>query len=136
MITGTVIEVGQVDGGVSKSGKQWKKQMYVIEVPGKYPKKVAFTLMNEKIDEANIQMGQMIQTEIDVESRPYNGKWYHEVKGWSTKNLGYVQQTNQAPVLQQQAPQGYAPTAQPTNVFGQPAQTSAVPMSGTNDMPF
>lgn len=136
-IRGKVIFVGQMtDGTRKKDGQPWKKQEYVIETDGQYPKKVAFSLMNDKIDKAAIQMGQTLEVDVDAQSREYNGKWYTELTAWRVSNLGIVQQPqNMNSVYQQQAPQGYAPTATPTNQFGQPAQTSAVP-SSSEDLPF
>lgn len=128
MIRGKVIAVGQKMEGVSKSkGTSWKKQEYVIETEGKYPKKVAFSLMNDKIDLAAIQMGQTIEVEVDAQSREYNGRWYTELTAWRVNNLGVVNTPQyQQSVYQQTAPQGYAPTqtAQPVNTFGQTNDSS------------
>lgn len=122
MIRGQVIVVGQLQQGVGKtSGKEWKRQEYVIQTDGQYPKKVAFSLMNDKIAQANIQMGQTIEVELDAQSREYQGKWYTELTAWRVNPINAAPQgyapapTPQAAPYQQTAPQGYAapPTAQP-----------------------
>ncbi len=138
MIRGQVIFVGQLQSGVGKnSGKQWQKQEYVIQTDGQYPKKVAFSLLNDKIQQANIQMGQTIEVEVDAQSREYNGKWYTELTAWRVNNLGnaapaqtYQQPVQNQNVYQQTAPQGYtaAQNPQPANPFGQP--------ESSGDMPF
>lgn len=135
-IRGKVIFVGQMIGGNRKSdGQAWKKQEFAIETEGQYPKKVAFSVMNDRIDKAAIQMGQTLEIEVDAQSREYNGKWYTELTAWKVNNLGFVQQPqNQQAVYQQEAPQGYEATAKPTNQFGQSAKTSAVPEK--DDLPF
>ena len=130
---GKIIVVGPTENGVSKSGKQWRKQLYVLETEGQYPKKVAFNVMNDNIEKFAIQMGQTVEAEIDIESREYQGKWYtNNGTAWRVNNLGFVSyqqpfgqgaypQPQQQPVYQQQAPQGYAPSVNPTNGYGQPA---------------
>lgn len=125
-IRGKIIQVDQPMSGVSvKSGKPWRKQLCVLETEGQYPKKVAFEVMNDNIEKFNIQMGQTVECEIDIESRQYNGKWYtNNGIAWRVNNFGYiqtVQQPMQQPVYQQQAPTGYAPSMNPTNGYGQPA---------------
>ena len=40
-ITGRIIAVLPVQGGISKNGNEWKKQEYVLETHDQYPKKYA-----------------------------------------------------------------------------------------------
>ena len=140
---GIVIAIGQKSNGLRKSdGQPWTRQEYVIETGGKYPKKVAFSLMNEKIEKANIQLGQTIEIDADAQSREYNGKWYTEIIAWKVENYGVVQPVaNQQPGYQQTAPQGYAPSVKPVNQFGQPVNqygqaVQTAPAADNNDIPF
>lgn len=133
MIRGKVIFTGQRAEGVSKAGKAWKKQQFVIETEGQYPKKVAFFLMNDKLEAANLQMGNTVEVEVDAQSREYNGKWYTELTAWRVNNIGniapqYAQPMQNQSVYHQTAPQGYAPTqtAQPVNPFG-PTNSDEMP---------
>ena len=134
-IRGKVIFVGQPENGTSKAGKPWSKQMFAIETEGQYPKKVAFGVMNGKI---TMNMGDIVEVEVDAQSREYQGKWYTELTAWRCNNLGnqqyaQSQQTyaqpapQQQPVFQQQPPQGYAAPQYPQN----PA-----PQAPANDLPF
>lgn len=133
IIRGLVVAVGQLQQGVGKSGKQWQKQDYVVQSEGAYPKKVAFSIMNDKIAQANIQMGNIVEAEVSIESREYNGKWYTDLTAYRVDNLS-VAAPAMSPqpqnVYQQTAPQGYtaAQNPQPANTFGQP--------TSSNDMPF
>ena len=113
-IKGKIIHIGQIMSGVSKAGKSWKKQEFALETEGQYPKKVAFSVMNDRIDQSNIQMGQSVEIEVDAQSREYQGKWYTELTAWRINNFGFVQPTQQQPVYQQQAPQGYVASAEPS----------------------
>lgn len=127
MIRGQVVFVGQLQQGIGKtSGKEWKKQEYAIQTDGQYSKKVAFSLMNDKIAQANIQMGQTIEIEIDAQSREYQGKWYTELTAWRVNNLGNAPQQFGQPnaqsqsVYQQSAPQGYQQPAPPPSSSDMP----------------
>lgn len=108
MIQGKIIAVGQSFNGTTKDGKPWRKQEYIMEISGPYPKKLAFSVMNDKIDNANLQVGHTAEIEIDAQSREYNGKWYTEVTAWKVNNRGIVNTAPGHDVYQQQPPQGYA----------------------------
>ncbi|MDP2115448.1 MAG: DUF3127 domain-containing protein, partial [Bacteroidota bacterium] len=47
-VKGTVIQILKPESGVSKAGKEWKKQEFVIETNEQFPKKVCFTLFGDK----------------------------------------------------------------------------------------
>lgn len=126
-IKGKIIRIGQQETGTSKSGKPWKKQLYVLETDGEYPHKIAFSLMNEKIEKCNIQIGQTVSAALDIRSTEFNGKWYTSLTAWSVKNFGFEQAVNTVPVYEQQPPQGYAPSVTPQNIYGQPIQTPQYP---------
>lgn len=116
MIRGKITHVLSPQSGVSKAGKQWMKQEFVLETEGQYPKKVAFTIFGEeKIRKAQLQQGHTVEIEVDAESREYNGKWYTDLNAWRVNNLS-VGGTYQNPqnVYQQTPPTGYAPSGQQT----------------------
>jgi hypothetical protein len=79
-IKGKVIQVLAVQSGEGQ--RAWRKQDFIIETPSQYPKKVCISLWGDKIEEANLQIGEEIIASIDIESREYNGRWYTNVKAW------------------------------------------------------
>jgi hypothetical protein len=82
-IKGRIIIVHPVENGMSKSGKAWAKQSFVIETAGQYPKKIALTLWGEdKINQYDLQPGREITAHLELESREYNGRWYTEARAW------------------------------------------------------
>lgn len=84
-LNGKIVEVLELVTGEGKNGT-WKKQDYVVEtVNSKYPKKVAFTVWGDKIEQFNIQKNSDIVASIEIESREYNGKWYTNVQAWDVK---------------------------------------------------
>ena len=80
-ITGTVVSLLPMQSGQGKNGT-WKKQEFIIETPGQYPKKVCLSLWGEKVDETRIAVGEKITASINIESREYNGRWYTSIKAW------------------------------------------------------
>ena len=96
-ISGRIDSVLPLQQGMSKAGNPWKKQGYVLDTGGQYPKKVCFSLFGDKIDQFPIQVGQDVTVSIGIESREFNGRWYTEVNAW---NVTYA---SQQPQPQQQA---------------------------------
>ena len=80
-INGKIIELLEEKSGESAKGP-WRKQEYILETEGQYPKKVCFMAWSDKIDEFNIKEGDSLTVSIDIESREYNGRWYTDVKAW------------------------------------------------------
>ena len=124
MIKGKVIFVGTPVQGTSKAGKPWSKQEFAIETEGQYPKKVAFGVMNGKF---SMNMGDIVEIEVDAQSREYQGRWYTELTAWRCNNLGTQQQNAQQPVYQQQAPVGYQAPAYPQPAQAYPPQADNYP---------
>ena len=84
-LTGKIIQILPEKSGASARGG-WRKQEYVIEIPGDYPKKVCFMVWGDRIDQFGIREGQELTVSIDLESREYNGRWYTDVKAWRVES--------------------------------------------------
>lgn len=83
-ISGKIIQINPLQQGEGKNGT-WKKQEYILEVPGNYPKKVCVTVWGNRVDDFAIQQGEDVTFSIDVESREFNGRWYTDVKAWKVE---------------------------------------------------
>ena len=128
--------VAPIQSGVSKAGKNWQKQLYVLETEGQFAKKIAFSLMGDRIAQFAIQMGETVEIDADADSREYNGKWYTEINAWRVNKIAYTSAPAQSqPVYQQQPPQGYQ---QPTYTQPAPAQPATANPFPSNDdgLPF
>ena len=86
-INGKIIELLHEKSGESANGP-WRKQEYILETDGQYPKKVCFMAWGDKIDQFNIKKGENLVVSIDLESREYNGRWYTDVKAWKVSRAG------------------------------------------------
>ncbi len=86
-LTGKIIQVLPEQTGTSQRGP-WRKQEYVIEIPGEYAKQVCFMAWGDKVDEFGIQQGQELTVGFDLQSREFNGRWYTDVKAWRVQPAG------------------------------------------------
>lgn len=80
-ISGTVVSLLPMQTGQGKNGT-WKKQEFILETPGQFPKKVCISLWGDKADENKLSSGDKITASINIESREYNGRWYTDVRAW------------------------------------------------------
>lgn len=80
-ITGKITQVLPEKSGTSARGP-WRKQEYILETIGDYPKPVCFMVWGERIDKFAIREGQELRVSFDLESREFNGRWYTDVKAW------------------------------------------------------
>lgn len=97
-VKGILIKVLNQESGVSKAGKEWKKQDFVIESNEQFPKKICFTLFGDKISLIEgVKEGSEIEVFFSVESRDFNGKWYHNINAWKIENSGTQIPTNSYP---------------------------------------
>lgn len=91
-IYGKIIAVLPTRSGTSARGTQWSSQTAVIETQEQYPKKLAFDVTNDKIDQLNIQLGEILTVQFDINAREYNGRWFNSINAWNV-----IRQTQQAP---------------------------------------
>ena len=153
-IKGKIIAVLPTRSGVSQRGNQWRSISYVLETQEQYPKKLAFDVTNDKIDQLNIQFGEILTVQFDINAREYNGRWFNSVNAWNV-----IRQVQQAPAqgggfsgnvqsgvqVAQQSMTSYANAAgvsnpmNPQNLFP-PAQQSAQQQEqqrgNSDDLPF
>ena len=149
-IQGKIIVVLPERSGVSQRGNQWRSISYVLETQEQYPKKLAFDVTNDKIDQLNIQLGEILTVQFDINAREYNGRWFNSVNAWNV-----IRQTQQAAAQgggfngnvqsgAQAAQQAMASSANaacvanpmnPQNPY-QPRQQTAQTQGDSSDLPF
>lgn len=144
-ITGKIIAVLPTRSGTSARGTQWSSQTAVIETHEQYPKKVAFDVLNEKIADFNLQVGEEVTVSLDINARESNGKWFNSVNAWKVVREQVPAQGgyNTNPQTGAQAAQAAQPSAaigaanpmNPRNPFP-PAQQPGAPAGKSDDLPF
>lgn len=98
-LSGKIITALPERSGTSARGNQWRSITYVLETQEQYPKKLAFDVVNDKIDALNIQVGEVLTVQFDINAREYNGKYFNSINAWN--------------VVRQQPSQGGVPPQQP-----------------------
>ena len=125
-LTGKIIAVMEPRGGVSaRTGNTWKTQEYVLEVPGQYPKRCLFNVFGEdRINQFNIQNGDELTIQFDIDAREYNGRWFNDIRAYNV-------------VRGQQPVAGAQPVAAPSEATSPfpPAQEPASD-GASDDLPF
>lgn len=135
-LTGRIIAVMEPRGGVSaRTGNSWKTQEYVLEVPGQYPRRCVFNIFGEdRINQFNIQQGEDLTIQFDIDAREYNGRWFNDIRAYNV--IRGQQPVAGAPVAAAGAPQAspFPPADGATAPFP-PAQEPSAEGS-TDDLPF
>lgn len=149
-LQGKIIVVLPERSGTSQRGNQWRSISYVLETQEQYPKKLAFDVTNDKIDQLNIQLGEILTVQFDINAREYNGRWFNSVNAWNV-----IRQPQQAPAQgggfsgnvqsgAQAAQQAMASSANANGVANPmnpqnpypPRQQPAQPQGDSDDLPF
>lgn len=121
--SGKIIAVLPERGGISsRSGNEWKTQEYVIENHDQYPRKMCFNVFGaDKIAQFNIQLGEELTVQFDIDAREWNGRWFNDLRAW---RIDRQPAATVAPSGVQQAP---APSAAPVDFSAG---------SANDDLPF
>jgi len=82
-----LIQLLPLQTGTGKNG-QWKKQEFIVETEGQFAKKVCVSIWGDKINDSQLQIGNELRIDFDIESREYNGRWYTDVKAWKIELAG------------------------------------------------
>ena len=130
-LTGKIIAVMAAQSGVSaRTGNAWMSQEYVIEVPGQYPRKCVFRLFGEdRIKQFNIQQGEDLTIQFDIDAREYQGRWFNDIRAYNVIRGQVPQPVAAAPTAAPFPPAGAATAPFP------PAQEPAAENSA-DDLPF
>ena len=103
-VKGTVKLICKKETGTSKAGKEWNKQVIVIDTGAEYNPEIAVQAFgDEKIKDLNkLSVGDEVLIKCNVSSREYNGKYFHNIDGyWFTKHTPEV--TNEPLVAQDES---------------------------------
>ena len=126
-LEGKIIKVLESRSGTSaRTGSPWKVQSFVLEVPGQYPRRMAFEVFGEdKLTQWNIQEGQDLKVSFDIDAHEYSGRWYNSIRAWKVEPA-----TGETAVPATAAPGAPTPAAPATEAPFAAAEES------TDDLPF
>ena len=88
-VKGTVKIKLDLESGVSKSGKTWKKQTVVIDTGGEFNNEIAVSAFGEKLESMDkLKVGMEVKILCNVYSREYNGRYFHNIDGYHITIMG------------------------------------------------
>ena len=81
-LKGKVIAVLEPVTGDGRNGK-WMMQEFVIETDDRYPQKLLFEVWGQdKIEQSNINLEDVVTVKFDVDASEHKGKWYGQNKAY------------------------------------------------------
>jgi hypothetical protein len=119
-LTARLTQVLPLETGIGRNG-EWKKQNIIVETDGQYPKKICISIWGDKINPVQLQSGNLLTIDFDIESREFNGRWYTDVKAWK------IEMPDEASNMKMPEP--------PVN-YAMPEPPPPPPTSGFDDLPF
>lgn len=82
-VKGVITQILEKESGVSKAGKDWEKQGFVVDTGAQYNPEVCFGLFGDKLSILeSFKVGDEVEVFANVSSREFNGKWYHSIDCW------------------------------------------------------
>ena len=86
-ITGKIIAVLEPRKGTSnRTGNEWICGQYVLETMDQYPRKLFFEVFGaDRMQQFNIQLGEIMTVSFDIDAREYQGRWYNDVRAWKVE---------------------------------------------------
>jgi len=88
-ITGQLKKVLNPETGTTKSGKEWKRQAFLLEYQdGNFTKQVSIQAKSEAVINliSSLRIGDTVTCDINVESREWNDKFYTDVTAWKVQH--------------------------------------------------
>ena len=88
-VKGRIKAILPSETGMSKGGKTWIKQSFVVDTGAQYNPDVCFGVFgDDKLDMlAKYKEGQEVEVSFNISSREYNGKFYHNIDAWKIDSL-------------------------------------------------
>ncbi len=80
-VNGTIKSMLEIEKGISKAGKEWQKRSFIIDTQDLYNPDLCISVFgDDKVADLNrFQVGQHVEVSINLYSREFSGKWYHNV---------------------------------------------------------
>ena len=94
-ITGKLTKKLNKVSGTSKTGKDWEKQEFILETNAEYNSEICVATFGETMQELqNIKEGTELEINLNISSKEFNGKYYHNITAWKITPLNEVKQEN------------------------------------------
>ena len=92
-VIGKLIKKLDIESGIGKTGRGWKKQSILVKqsLPSGLESKenVVITFFGDKMESIkDVEEGSDVSVSVNLSSREFKGKYYHNIDGWSCATLG------------------------------------------------
>jgi hypothetical protein len=82
-ITGKLAKVLDRQKGISKAGKEWQKQSFVLDTGSDFNNEICIDTFGDKIELIqNLKIGANIEVKLNVSSKEFKGRYYHNISAW------------------------------------------------------
>lgn len=137
-ITGILMKkLSEREGTSQSTGIAWKIAEFLVEIPGQYPRHIAFSVRDGQVGRiARFEslIGKTVTVSFDLDAHEYQGRWFNEVGAWGI--MEYVA-GRQLPQTRVAAPSFDEAQGTPGNVLGGPQTPPYNPnRQQTDDLPF
>lgn len=139
-LIGKIIQVLPERGGTSaRTGSEWRLGSYVLETTtDRFPRKMVFEVFGaDKLQQFNIQVGEMVRVSFDIDAHEYQGRWYNSIRAWNVDRnitMGNPMGPQTAVPTPDTTPFGAQQPMGPTSAPAESAPFSSA--SGAEDLPF
>lgn len=132
-IEGKIISALEPRQGQNARGT-WMVQEFLLESNEQpYPRKCLFSIFGaERLQAFNLQVGEYVAVDVDIDAREYNGRYYNSVRAWRVTRV-----PEPAPAgmpMPGMPPVDMGPAA-PMPPIGAPAPASAAPAAAAPTAP-
>ena len=139
-ITGKIIAVLEPRKGTSsRTGSEWICGQYVLETMDQYPRKLFFEVFGaDRMQQFNIQLGEVMTVSFDIDAREYQGRWFNGVRAFRVDRNVQATPVAAAPVAPDTTPFGGAPVPTQAPAAAAPADATVpfTPQAEGEDLPF
>ena len=87
-IKGKFKKLLKLESGVSKAGKEWKKQSFILDTLNEYNPDLCIDTFGERLNDIqNIDEGTLIECDINISSREWKEKWFTSASLFKIRKL-------------------------------------------------
>lgn len=88
-ITGILTKkIGEREGVSKSTGNKWKTAEFLFEIPGTYPRNIAFTVRDGqtgRIAYFESMVGKTVVISFGIDAHEHEGRWYNEVGAYGVR---------------------------------------------------
>ena len=86
-LKGKLIKKLDLESGISKAGKEWRKQSIILDKGGDFNNEVSISAFGDKVkDLVSLEIGMHLTVLCNVYSREFKGKYYNSIDGYHFTN--------------------------------------------------